>query len=370
MAQNKLHKKLRCPLAGRAQRGFTLVELLVVIAIMGILISLLLPAVQRAREAARCAQCLNNLKQIGLGLHSYEVAKKVFPPAYVTQDTHATGSAYGVSYTDTNMNGPTGFAWGVLLLPFIEEQTLYQSFNFSLPCWAAENAAAARTQVSVYLCPSVSVDGGFDAFSVPMYTSGTAQDPDDWAPFNPPIYFAHSHYVTNAGVNQPWGRSPDYSYDFTVPEPVAEATGALVDVINGPFYRNSRTRVVDVPDGLSQTVFMGESTPRLTDKTWVGVIPYSCTPPKSPPIGIGDSNGGACLVGAHSGPDVHDHPNVIIHPPNDPYGHTDEMYSEHVSGANTLFGDGSVRFISMMINPYTWVALSTRNGGEAINENY
>src|ERR1700683_4518259 len=95
--------------------GFTLVELLVVIAITGILISLLLPAVQKAREVARCTQCLNHLKQIGLGLHNYEVAKKVFPPAYLTQDTHANGSMNGVSYTDDNKNGPTGFAWGALL---------------------------------------------------------------------------------------------------------------------------------------------------------------------------------------------------------------------------------------------------------------
>ena len=350
--------------------GFTLIELLVVVAILGVLIGLLLPAVQNAREAARRTQCENNLKQIGLALHSYEGGKKVFPPAYVTQDTHATGSAYGVSFTDTNMNGPTGFAWGALLLPQLEEQALYQSFNFTLPCWAPDNAAAARAQVSVFLCPSVSASGGFDAFSVPMYTSGTAQDPGESAPFNPPIYLSHCHYVTNAGVNQPWGRSPGYSYDFTVPEPVAEPTGALVDEINGPFYRNSRTRVVDVKDGLSQTVFIGESSPILTDKTWVGVVPYGCTPPQNPPVGIGDTNGGGCLVGAHSGPDVHDHPNVIIHPPNDPYGHTDEMYSEHVNGANILFGDGSVRFISEYIDPYVWVALSTRNGGEVINGNY
>ena len=352
----------------RPRIGFTLVELLVVIAIIGILIALLLPAVQAAREAARRTQCGNNLKQIGLALHNYESGKKVFPPAYVTQDTHAAGSMYGVTYSDENKNGPTGFAWGTFLLPYLEEVGLYQSFNFSLPCWATENAPAARTKVFAFLCPSVSGDS--DGFVVQKYTTGTAQDPDDPVPFSPTIFFAHSHYVTNAGVNQPWGRSPDYSYDFTIAEPVAEPTGQLVDAINGPFYRNSRTRIVDVSDGLTQTVFIGESSPILTNKTWVGVVPYGCTPPQNPPIGIGDTNGGGCLVGAHSGPDVHDHPNVIIHPPNDPFGHTDEMYSEHPGGANILFGDGSTRFISEFINPYTWVALSTRNGGETVNENY
>ena len=228
----------------RNQIGFTLVELLVVIAIIGILIALLLPAVQAAREAARRTQCGNNLKQIGLALHNYESGKKVFPPAYVTQDTHATGSSYGVSYTDENKNGPTGFAWGTFLLPYLEELSLYQSFNFNICCWAPENAPAARTKVSAFLCPSVSVDS--DGFAVQQYTSGTAQDPENPVPFSPTIFFAHSHYVTNAGVNQTWGRSPDYSYDFTIAEPVSEPTGQLVDAINGPFYRNSRTRIVDV----------------------------------------------------------------------------------------------------------------------------
>jgi prepilin-type processing-associated H-X9-DG protein len=72
-------------------------------------------------------------------------------------------------------------------------------------------------------------------------------------------------------------------------------------------------------------------------------------------------------VGAHSGPDVHDHPDVIIHAPNHPFGHTDEMYSDHIGGGNVLLGDGSVRFIKQSIYPWTWVALSTRNGGEVIS---
>ena len=138
-----------------------------------------------------------------------------------------------------------------------------------------------------------------------------------------------------------------------------------MDIINGPFYRNSSTRIADVIDGLSNTVFIGESSSVLTNKTWVGVVPWSCTPPQNPPIGIGDTNSGGCLVGVHSGPDVHDHPNIIIHAPDNPFGHTDEMYAQHTPpGCNVLFGDGSVRFINAFINPNTWWALSTMNKGD------
>src|SRR5438128_2692050 len=101
----------------RRRSAFTLIELLVVIAIIGVLMGLLLPAVQKVREAAARSKCANNLKQLGLGLHNYEGVNGRFPPAYVGNPA-AVGSASGVSYPDENLNGPTGYAWGVLLLPF------------------------------------------------------------------------------------------------------------------------------------------------------------------------------------------------------------------------------------------------------------
>jgi prepilin-type N-terminal cleavage/methylation domain-containing protein len=344
--------------------GFTLIELLVVIAVIGVLVGMLVPAVQQAREAGNRAQCQNNLKQLGLALHHYHDANKRFPPAYLQTSGKQSGTAYGINYPDDGWNGLPGWAWGTLLLPYLEQTNLYQRLRLDLPCWAPENAALVRTRLSVFLCPSVS--GGSDGFALQRYTTGTSDSPEDPAPFTPTVFFAHSHYVTNAGQNGPWNRSPAYAYDFTVAEPVASA-GGMLDVINGPFSRNSRTRAVDVTDGLSQTVFVGECSSVLTDKTWVGVVPWSCTPPQNPPVGVGDMNSGGCLVGAHSGPDVHDHPNVIIHAPNNPFGHTDEMYAEHAApGCNVLLGDGSVRFVGAFINPNTWWAMSTMNRGDVL----
>ncbi|MDB5353442.1 MAG: prepilin-type N-terminal cleavage/methylation protein [Planctomycetota bacterium] len=346
-----------------SRAGFTLIELLVVIAIIGVLIGLLLPAVQAAREAARRMQCTNNLKQIGLAVANYESSIGSFPPAFVG-DPKAVGSAYGISYPDGNINTLPGFAWGALILPYMEQSPLYASFNMSLPCWAPDNITGATTKVAMFLCPSAT--GGSDGFALHRYSNGNHTSPIDAGEFAPQIRFAHSHYVSNAGINQPWGRSTPYSYNFDTTEPLPPPAGACD--INGPFYRNSRTRAADVTDGLSNTVFFGERTSKLADATWVGVVPFSCTPPK--PGWPSDPNSGGNLVGAHSGPDVHDHPSVIIHAPNHPFGHTDEMYAEHPGGANVMLGDGSVRFIKQTIYPRTWVALSTRNSGEIINGDY
>src|SRR4051812_45390783 len=107
-----------------ARRGFTLIELLVVIAVIAVLISLLMPAVQSAREAGRRAQCKNNLHQIGLAIHNYEETHRVLPPAYVGHPTKA-GTIAGVTFPDDNGNGASGFAWGAMLLPALEQLPLY-----------------------------------------------------------------------------------------------------------------------------------------------------------------------------------------------------------------------------------------------------
>lgn len=343
----------------KPRAGFTLIELLVVIAIIGVLIALLLPAVQAAREAARRAQCVNNLKQIGMALHNYHEALGSFPPAYVG-NIRQTGTINGVSFPDGNDNGPSGFGWGALILPQLEQMPLYQQFNFRLACWAAENAVPARAKVPTFLCPSAT--GGDNGFIV------TRGEGDAWAPvasktpYSPEIYFSHSHYVTNAGIHQPWGRVTNYD-NFDVAEPVTGGDGKKYSArIDGTFYRNSRIKARDIPDGLSNTILMGEHSSILSDKTWVGTVPYAVTCPKEP--FPSSCNSAGALLAAHSGPDTHDRPQVVIHAVNHPFGHTDGMHSEHPGGANTLYGDGAVHFTTETIDPFVWVAMSTRDARE------
>jgi prepilin-type N-terminal cleavage/methylation domain-containing protein/prepilin-type processing-associated H-X9-DG protein len=352
------------PAVWRSARGFSLVELLIVIAIVGILVALLLPAVQSTREAARRSQCLSNLRQLGLGLQAYYDAALVFPPSYVG-NPNQTGSAFGVSYPDGNGNGPSGFAWGALLLPYLEERSLYDRFDFKQPCWAPDNAVAAQVKVSLFLCPSAS--GGDDGFVVDQYV-GNAWGPDLMPvgsnSFAPPIRLAHAHYVTSAGCHQPWGRQVVIN-NFDLPEVVSSNGPPVPTFIEGAFYRNSRFGGRSFTDGLSRTIFIGEHSSILSDKTWVGVPPFSVSCPKYP--FASDCNSGGDLVGVHSGPDAHDRPQVIIHAPNNPVGHTDQMWSEHGDGCNVLFGDASVRFVNEDIDPFLWVALTTRNGSEVMS---
>jgi prepilin-type N-terminal cleavage/methylation domain-containing protein len=353
----------------RKTRGFTLVELLVVIAIIGILVSLLLPAVQAARAAAHRLQCVNNLKQLGLALHNYEGTHRRFPPSCLISNPAADGTAFGISYGDVTRTGPSGFAWGTLILPFIEQQTLYNQFNLREACWSPANASAARAKVSAFLCPAAS--GGSAGFNIQKEGNDERHGVDMARSDGTKILFGHSHYVTNAGIHQPWGRTTPYCYDYDVPEPVPE-NGNVPAAIDGPFYPNSAVGVADISDGLSNTIFLGERSSVLCNNTWVGIVPHAVV---SPRLDLrpwpSENNAAADLVGCHSGPDTHDHPEIVIHAPNDPFGHTDEMWGEHgAPGCNVMLGDGSVRFASAFIHPKIWVALSTRNKGEVANGQY
>ena len=334
--------------------AFTLVEILVVVTIIGTLTSLLLPAVNSAREAAARASSVNNLKQIGLAMQHFETAMRRFPTGYLSAP-YVAGQPPppGMDMGNTpdgicTYDAPPGWAWGAYLLPYMEQTGLYEHLNFNLSCADPANAGAAAMPVKEYICPWAPNN------SPTMYVKqlNAIASPIDPNNFRVMAVFGRSHYVANAGHNDPWGMSiPDWS---TLPG-------------IGPFYRNSHMRTADVSDGLSCTVFVGEHT-NYTDKTWVGVVPGSNEinqdPYNYPPADAG-WDGAGCSVLCHSGPAIDDGPVPIIHPPGFPTDHCDQMYGPwSTRGGNVLFGDGHVVFITASINLNTWAALSSMRLGD------
>jgi len=310
----------------------------------------LLPAVQAARDAARRAQCSNNLKQIGLAVANYESAVGCIVSGYLsTSGPHAWPGVPGYDPDPaTGDNGP-GWGWLALLLPYAEQGPLSNAINVNLPTWVVQNSTAVTVQINIYNCPSA---------NNPTPTCRMVDASGSPLPVASPA-FARANYQYSQGWNDS-GIPADVSQD----DPVRGC--------NGPIYRNSRVSYAAVTDGLSNTVVAGEKTPFLADASWVGVIPgyrhfaYNAFA-SAGTGGLGvNYDYASALLATHSGPSLYESP-VVIHPPNSPLGHTDEMFSLHPGGANVLTGDGSVRFVKQSINLLTWQALSSRGNGEVIS---
>jgi prepilin-type N-terminal cleavage/methylation domain-containing protein len=320
----------RFPRIGSTHRGgFTLIELLVVIAIIAILIALLLPAVQKVREAAARTQCLNHLKQLGLALHSFHDANLRFPAGYEADVTRPDRDP--VTY-----DAAPGWAWGARLLPFLEQSALAAQIDYSRPCWDPVNAAAVQMRLNVFLNPAA--PNALGSMQVRDRSGAVLAN------------FARTHFAANAGHDEPWG--------YTILD--------HAQVANGPFYRNSQVRIADVTDGLSNTVFLGEHAV-IADKTWVGVVPGAEVCPLDPArFPFTECDEAATLVLFHSGPSADELD--VIHQPNSPLCHVCQVYSPFPGGACILLGDGSVRFVSADINVDTWAALCSINGGEPVGD--
>ena len=297
------------------RRAFTLIELLVVIAIIAVLIGLLLPAVPKVRESAARLKCQNNLKQIGLAMHSHHGRLGYFPAGF-------TSAAPGVNQDGT---GP-GWGWAAVLLPDLEQDNLARTIDYRLDITHPANAAARVTPLPVFLCPS-------DSPPSPTFTVVNAGR-------SPLTTVAFANYVGVGGT--------------------VEVT-AFPDTNNGVLYRNSRIRVTSITDGTSNTLMVGERGSRRSPQTtWVGAVTGCVNPPTNPGY---DDEGPPTLCLTNTGPAADGRV------PNNPQDHVEDTNSNHTQGVNFLLCDGSVRSIQNTINPRTWESLGTRAGGE-VNGDY
>jgi prepilin-type N-terminal cleavage/methylation domain-containing protein/prepilin-type processing-associated H-X9-DG protein len=329
------------------RRGFTLIELLVVIAIIAILIGLLLPAVQKVREAAARMKCSNNLKQIGLALHGYHDTNLFFPAGYTDGNTDPNS-------TPDNDVGP-GWGWAAYLLPYLEQGNVSKQIDFSQRVGAGVNAQVSKQPLTNFQCPSDAYQQPF-----PVYDSSFS---------SPVATLAHANYVGCSGWQECFNGAGGN------PQPGSGAdglSGLYGPAGRGVFYRNSRTNIAAVTDGMSNTIFAGERSGNHAPATWTGAVPGGRCPawmavqppsPNSPPPGPAYDNAdyGEALVLSHC--NATHLPNVDF-PIYDP----DVFYSMHTGGANFVLGDGSVRFISSGVNPATYQALSTIGGGEVLGD--
>ena len=323
------------------RHGFTIVELLVVIAIIGVIVGLIFPAVQQAREAGRRATCTSNLRQLALAAINYQETYKVFPPGCIHftpnnayNDTHSTGAG-GTHSTDV----PCGMiGWAAFLLPFLEAgETLYRDINFSQPAYAdycgygehlngpcdllstTSNVAASRNCPSIFRCPSV------------PHKSQSIKGMKD--------------YAANGGADFPERVNTDHrNADI----------GENKSVFLGVFYRNSGVPLTDIKDGSSHTFLFVEqsamSFPEAMSQTEYGANPFFF-------VNHGSQGFAVCHIRSGSG-DVEVSPNALTLD-----SATWGPRSFHPVGLNVVFGDGAVKYLREIISRSVWEATFSRSQG-------
>jgi type II secretory pathway pseudopilin PulG len=287
---------------------------LVVIAIIAILIALLVPAVQRVREAAARTECINNLKQIGLALHNYHDAQKCFPAGYICQ-----------TQANPDVTSP-GWGWAAQILPQLDAGNLAKQIDYTLPVEHGKNLTARITPLKVFTCPSDRATGIF-----------TILDKNN----NPLVQAATNSYAACHGVG------PDLDDEL--------------DDGNGMFFRNSKIRFADITDGSSNTIAIGERASMLTQTPWAGAVSFGTTriTPGAP------TNNPTAIEEAPTQVLVH----ISVHSINDTNSDPEDFFTPHADMAMFLFADGTVHPIRTHVPLSVLQALATRNGGEAIDPN-
>lgn len=287
------------------RQGFTLVELLVVIAIIGILVALILPAVQAAREAARRTQCHNNLKQLGLAALHYHDVHQTMPPGWL---------AVEVTTNQPWAEGAPGWGWATSLLPFLEQTNLHNQIRPMVAIADPLHTDVRIHALQAFRCKSDPGNATFDLAS--------ESDPNSVL-----LTLATSNYVGVFGT-----------LEIEDCEGLPPGVKCLGD---GSFWHNQGARLSEFLDGTSGTMMIGERASRRGYSTWTGVV-------------AGGEEAMARVLG------------IADHPPNAEGGHLDDFSSEHPAGTNFVFADGSVRLIVETIDLAVYRALATRAGGEPV----
>ncbi|RCS44640.1 DUF1559 domain-containing protein [Bremerella cremea] len=331
------------------KQAFTLVELLVVIAIIGVLVSLLLPAVQQAREAARRMQCSNNCKQLGLAFHNYHDTFRSFP--------------FSWNFT-TDMNASS---WGTQLLPFMEQGNLADRIDPKVPSFneaasmgfpsasVTSNLAAIATPVEMFMCPSAT-EAETHEYKIPQGAMASGIPPMDltWKA-------SRSDYIVTSGV---FGDFSTLAYSGVGQ---SDRSGALTNTGYGAASKASR--MADILDGTSNTFLVGERLggsnvykkrqidPTLTSQlgstqggAWADVLNGEHWVAGSLYDGSYTSSGGPCPINCS---------NMRSH----------GFFSFHPGGAEFLMGDGSVQFVSSNVSAHTFASQITAKNGEVIANN-
>ncbi|HLJ95170.1 MAG TPA: DUF1559 domain-containing protein [Gemmataceae bacterium] len=347
--------------------GFTLIELLVVIAIIAVLIGLLVPAIQKVREAANRAKCSNNLKQIGLAFHSYHDTNQAFPTAFkLLKDADPT------AHPDfAGQYGPSAF---VLILPYLEQESLYRQIDTNKSAFSSANMPpgvgpnlAYSTAVPVFVCPSTPSGAPTADFSEALGQSITDFNMKIF--YAPPLTFGRTDYAPDAG--------------FSADVPGLNIRSAASIIAQPP---SPPVRLTDITDGSSNTLMIVEDAGRPSWYSSKGLVTSSPT--------IGSYEAGPNGPTPQGGGGWADPFNYIVTHGADPNGtgiaagggfrglpqapwscalmcsNDGEIFAFHPGGCNTVFGDGSVRFLKAGLSLNQLAALVSRAGGEVLDFDY